>query len=110
MTQLLPLPEPTIDNYQWQIEGACRGMDSDVFFHPPGERRRRRAQRIEKAKAVCAGCPVIDECRRHALTAVEPYGVWGGLSEEERAERLGVPSLVYAARRADRAQSAGRVG
>ncbi|GLY65971.1 hypothetical protein Atai01_25900 [Amycolatopsis taiwanensis] len=29
-------------------------------------------------------CPVIVECRHHALTAEEPFGVWGGLDETER--------------------------
>ena len=29
---------------------------------------------------------MIEECRRHALAAHEPYGVWGGLSESERDE------------------------
>jgi WhiB family redox-sensing transcriptional regulator len=33
---------------------------------------------------VCADCPVIESCRRHALEVQEQYGVWGGLSEEER--------------------------
>ncbi|WP_308190969.1 WhiB family transcriptional regulator [Pseudonocardia terrae] len=23
-------------------------------------------------------CPVLDECRRHALAVDEPYGVWAG--------------------------------
>jgi WhiB family redox-sensing transcriptional regulator len=36
------------------------------------------------AKAVCKGCPVIENCLRWAITAREPYGVWGGLSAEER--------------------------
>jgi WhiB family transcriptional regulator, redox-sensing transcriptional regulator len=27
---------------------------------------------------------VIEQCRRHALTVREPYGVWGGLTEDER--------------------------
>jgi WhiB family redox-sensing transcriptional regulator len=26
----------------------------------------------------------MEQCRRHALTVHEPYGVWGGLSESER--------------------------
>ncbi|MEY3448065.1 MAG: hypothetical protein RLZZ14_589, partial [Actinomycetota bacterium] len=25
-------------------------------------------------------------CRAHALAVQEPYGIWGGLSEEERIE------------------------
>jgi WhiB family redox-sensing transcriptional regulator len=33
---------------------------------------------------MCRRCPVIDECRSHALEVGEPYGVWGGLSESER--------------------------
>ncbi|WP_162237328.1 WhiB family transcriptional regulator, partial [Aeromicrobium sp. Leaf272] len=36
----------------------------------------------------CARCPVIEQCREHALTVQEPYGVWGGLSEAERREIL----------------------
>ncbi len=36
------------------------------------------------AKQVCRGCPVLEQCRRHALAVQEPYGVWGGLSEGER--------------------------
>ena len=33
---------------------------------------------------MCRQCPVIQECRSHALEVGEPYGVWGGLSESER--------------------------
>ncbi len=29
-------------------------------------------------------CPVIQQCRSHALSVREPYGVWGGLTEDER--------------------------
>jgi hypothetical protein len=41
--------------------------------------------------------------RDHALSVHEPYGIWGGLSEEKRAERLGLYSLRYPARIADSA-------
>jgi WhiB family redox-sensing transcriptional regulator len=37
-----------------------------------------------RAKAVCSSCPVIQRCLRWALEAREPYGVWGGLSVDER--------------------------
>ena len=43
-----------------------------------------RRRRDERAKAICQDCPVLDECRDHALSTREPYGVWGGMSEEER--------------------------
>jgi WhiB family redox-sensing transcriptional regulator len=73
-------------------------MDSDKFFHPPDERHQARQQRIAAAKAICAACPVITACSDHALTVREAYGIWGGLSEDERAERLGLHSLRYPAR------------
>ena len=55
-----------------------------MFFHPDKERGAPRRERDALAKVVCAGCPVIQQCREDALTRREPYGVWGGLTEEER--------------------------
>jgi WhiB family transcriptional regulator, redox-sensing transcriptional regulator len=72
--------------WDWQVHGACRGMDSAFFFHPENERGPARANRETRAKEVCDRCPVIEPCRRHALAVQEPYGVWGGLSESERDE------------------------
>ena len=78
------LPAPVADAYEWQIRAACRGMDSGVFFHPEGERGPARSDREARAKQICTHCPVLVQCRRHALTVHEPYGVWGGLSASER--------------------------
>jgi WhiB family redox-sensing transcriptional regulator len=84
-------PEPITDNWNWQLFAACRGMDVEIFYHPWGERNRSRKDRINRAKNICQHCPVISECARHALEAREPYGVWGGLSEDDRADILGRP-------------------
>ncbi|HXV91829.1 MAG TPA: WhiB family transcriptional regulator [Pseudonocardia sp.] len=84
MADIRRLPVPATDIWDWQLQGACRGMDSGFFFHPEGERGPARANREARAKQVCRTCPVIDQCRRHALSVQEPYGVWGGLSESER--------------------------
>lgn len=78
------LPVPVTEIWDWQMQGSCRGMDSAFFFHPEGERGPARASRETRAKQVCSSCPVLEQCRRHALSAHEPYGVWGGLSESER--------------------------
>jgi WhiB family redox-sensing transcriptional regulator len=78
------LPGPNADIWNWQEQGACRGVDSSVFFHPDGERGRARAQREWRAKQLCRTCPVIAQCRAHALEVGEVYGIWGGLSEGER--------------------------
>lgn len=84
MADLSRLPGPIADIWEWQLEGSCRAFDPDMFFHPEGERGPRKAGRDAAAKAVCMACPVLAQCRRHALEVREPYGVWGGLTEEER--------------------------
>ncbi len=56
-----------------------------MFFHPESDRGLTRLHREDQAKLVCEDCPVITACRDHALSVREPYGVWGGLSEGERA-------------------------
>ena len=84
MTSRRVAHRPVDDDWSWQLRGACRGARSAVFFHPDHERGQARRNRDAKAKAVCACCPVIVECRRHAITAEEPYGVWGGQDETER--------------------------
>ena len=90
MADFSRLPGPQLDAWLWQFNGACRGVESSVFFHPEGERGAARRGRAAAAKLICAACPVIEDCRAHALSAREPYGVWGGLTEEERALALAV--------------------
>jgi WhiB family transcriptional regulator, redox-sensing transcriptional regulator len=74
--------------WDWQMHGSCRGMRSSVFFHPERERGPARAEREALAKSVCRGCPVLEQCRAHALAVHEPFGVWGGLSVSERAKLI----------------------
>jgi WhiB family transcriptional regulator, redox-sensing transcriptional regulator len=88
MADIRRLPGPVADLWDWQLRGSCRGEDSALFFHPEGERGSSRESRDAAAKQVCAGCPVAMECLKYALATREPYGVWGGLSESERAEIL----------------------
>lgn len=68
----------------WQEQGACRRVDPAWFFHPQNERGLSRTRRDRRAKTVCASCSVRLECADYAIRAREPYGVWGGLTEEER--------------------------
>lgn len=81
----LKLPPPRIEAYEWQAVALCRGLDVNVFFHANNERGVKRVQRAENAKAICRRCPVIEQCRQHALRC-EPYGVWGGMTADEREE------------------------
>lgn len=84
MTAVTRLPTPVVETWDWQLDAACRDVNTSVFFHPDNERGRARTNREERAKEVCRRCPVMSSCRAHALKAAEPYGVWGGLGEHER--------------------------
>ena len=79
-------PEETPARWNWQQDAACRGTDGAFFFPPDRERESARTKRLARAKAVCMHCPVIADCRAYALQVGEPFGVWGGLSEEERPQ------------------------
>ena len=61
----------------WFDDAACREVGTDVFF-PTSE-----AQAVE-AKAICATCPVREECLEYALVTRPGDGVWGGLTATER--------------------------
>jgi WhiB family redox-sensing transcriptional regulator len=76
------LPRP---NWGWQHAAACREEDVILFFGPDGERQPERELREQKAKALCASCPVRMDCLNYALSRPEKYGSWGGLNEDERA-------------------------
>jgi len=86
MAEISRLPGPVMDLWEWQFDGACRREDPNTFFHPDGERGPSRRNRDDAAKAVCHDCPVLLNCREHALRVREPYGVWGGMTEYEREE------------------------
>jgi WhiB family redox-sensing transcriptional regulator len=86
MTDTRRLPKPVAHEWEWQLEGSCLVLNRGVFSLRAGARGAARPRRAAKAKAICMRCPVLEECRRHALAAREPYGVWGGMTEEERRE------------------------
>ena len=71
-------------DWDWQYQAACLGMPTDIFFYSDRERGPRRRKRELHAKSICAKCPVISQCREQALRFAEPYGIWGGLTEDER--------------------------
>lgn len=75
---------PKTGGWGWQSRGSCRESPSSLFFDSDGERGLARDAQIRQAKLVCQRCPVIAECRSHALTAREPFGIWGGMTEMER--------------------------
>lgn len=79
---------PQVISREWHVAARCRDSDLALFFHPDGERGHDRRHRQLLAKQVCAECPVMTQCRTHALAFEEPFGTWGGLSEDDRSRLL----------------------
>jgi WhiB family redox-sensing transcriptional regulator len=64
----------------WRQRAACIHYVGEVDFFPA------RGESVREAKAVCAICPVREECLEYALETNVLCGVWGGLSERERRQ------------------------
>jgi hypothetical protein len=79
---------------RWRRDAACVGRDPELFY--PVEEDPRQHARINRAKRVCAGCPVRGVCLADVMASEDPslrWGVTGGLSPAER-------SALFEARRA----------
>lgn len=64
----------------WREAAACLETGGEVSFFPDKE----DFAGTVKAKAICAGCPVADECLSWALETNQTDGIWGGHTAKER--------------------------
>ncbi|MGZ4130278.1 MAG: WhiB family transcriptional regulator [Actinomycetota bacterium] len=74
---LTDLPNNPSPPDMWQDAAACFGIDPDVFF-PTSE------EEAGPALAHCSVCGIREMCLSWALKNGERYGVWGGLTEQQR--------------------------
>lgn len=82
------LPSALVGNYEWQFDGECNKYDPEMFYLPYNLRMSQKREFIARAKEVCAVCPVAQKCREFALETEQEFGIWGGMSEEERRKVL----------------------
>lgn len=66
----------------WRDNAACRTEDSALFF-PNGDSGPWLIG-IEQAKAICRTCPALEACGQWAADNRVEYGIFGGLTEQER--------------------------
>lgn len=83
-----PAREQRVITEHWQESANCRSADPDTFFHPDGERGDARQNRNLLAKQICTSCSVKRDCLDFALASREGFGIWGGMSEDERTDVL----------------------
>jgi WhiB family transcriptional regulator, redox-sensing transcriptional regulator len=70
------------DSADWRDSATCRHHDPELFF-PEGTVGPAQRQ-AEQAKQVCRACPVRTPCLDFALRLGLAFGIWGGVSGEER--------------------------
>jgi WhiB family redox-sensing transcriptional regulator len=70
------------DKKSWRLEAGCRWVDPDLFF--PISVSGRGGEQADRAREVCARCPVRSDCLGFALRTRQMHGVWGGTTAEER--------------------------
>jgi WhiB family redox-sensing transcriptional regulator len=63
------------------------GHPIEVFF-PDDDARSALRRHEDAAKRICRQCPVVNECRDHALRTPELHGVWGAMTARELARAL----------------------
>ena len=91
MTMSIETEQPNEEN--WQDYAACQGTDPEAFYPEKGGSTR-------EAKKICDSCEVRGLCLQYALEHNEPHGVWGGMTERERAKfkrTMGRTATYYAA-------------
>lgn len=65
----------------WMAVGNCRLHPPATFFPSDGVG-------VDRARKICANCPVTATCLEFALDERIDHGVWGGCSERERRRIL----------------------
>lgn len=60
----------------WFRDAACYGSDLD-YVEPGGK------DQVAACLAACERCPVREPC--YEAGAHEPFGIWGGMTERQRA-------------------------
>lgn len=72
------------------MSARCATVDPEIWFAHEEYRRRTklRAAAEERAKAICGRCALLDACREYGLATRQEYGIWGGLTEDDRKNVL----------------------
>lgn len=72
---------PAVPLGDWTRRAECRTYDPDLWFPVV-------PQDAEKAKAICAGCPVAAQCWQWAQDTHQAFGIWAGVNREEIRRRV----------------------
>lgn len=68
----------------WREFGLCNTDPNPDRFFPLKNQRKM----IRDAQATCAQCPVKFQCLESSLKNREEFGIWGGVTEDDRFRLL----------------------
>jgi len=74
--------EDLVHRPQWMVAAACRDEPTETFFVD-------RGGSLARARELCAGCEVREECLAYAMADSELDGWWGGTAPMERRRLRG---------------------
>lgn len=76
-------------NTEWLEDAECTRHDPELFY--AGDNGVTGAALVvaeNASKAVCGRCGVQEDCLVYALATKQTFGVWGGLTTDERVGLL----------------------
>ncbi len=79
-------------NKDWGLEAACREAPKKVFY--PGRSGSYHRAAATAWKDFCWTCPVWNEC--FEASADEEWGIWAGLTYDQRVRYQGNPKAARA--------------
>lgn len=74
----------TADTQAWMRDSLCAQAGpgfADEFLFPE------EGHYLPRAIAICRACPVRRECLQWAIDTNQKFGVWGGLTPNQRRKR-----------------------
>lgn len=85
MTKKYTIPDSVLsdDIEQWGEHAACKGKPAEWWYTESYVTFQGRMD-TQRAKYHCQSCIVRKNCLNHALVNDESYGIWGGLTPNER--------------------------
>jgi WhiB family redox-sensing transcriptional regulator len=64
---------------EWREGAACADDTAGIFFPDEGD-----VGAIQRAKSICAECPVAGDCLSYAIETNQSVGIWGATTPRER--------------------------
>jgi WhiB family redox-sensing transcriptional regulator len=81
---IIKMNQPQTNNYDevsWEY-AECRNADTELFYAHRDELAE-RGLNMRNIRAMCGRCVIRRDCLSYAM-GNEKYGMWGGLTQEER--------------------------